>query len=239
LRGITTIAAREWGTYTSSPVAYVVAAVFLALTGYLFSIILFSSREATLRYVFDNISFLLVLISPLITMRLFAEERRNGTMELLLTLPFRESEVVLGKFFASMMLLVMMLLPTLWYAALLLFVARNLPDPGPLAAGYLGLLLQGGALLALGLFASSLTSNQVVAAVIAFTIGISMWLIGAVGSYIGGPQLAEVLSFLTISERFQDFARGIIDLRSVVFYLSLIAAFLFLTYTSLQTRRWL
>src|SRR5206468_1184386 len=116
-----------------------------------FWLILVNSREASLRYIFENISFLLVLVAPMVTMRLFAEERRNGTVELLLTLPFRDSEVVLGKFAASLMLLLVMLLPTLWYAALLLFVARDLPDPGPLASGYLGLLLHGGALMALGL----------------------------------------------------------------------------------------
>ena len=239
MRAIATIAAREWHTYTSSPVAYVVAAVFLALSGYLFSLILFSSRQATLRYLFENIGFLLVLIAPLITMRLFAEERRTGTVELLLTLPFRDTEVVMGKFTASLMLLLLMMLPTLWYVALLLFVARTLPDVGPLATGYLGVVLQGATLLSLGLFASSLTSNQVVAAVVAFTIGLAFWLIGAAGNFVGGPQVAEVLRYLTFPERFQDFARGIIDLRSVVFYVSLIAAFLFLTYTSLQTRRWL
>lgn len=239
MRGILTIAAREWGAYTASPVAYVIAAVFLALTGYLFSVILFGSREATLRYLFDNIGFLLVLIAPLLTMRLFAEERRTGTVELLLTLPFRDSEVVLGKFFASLLLMLAMIVPTLWYVALLIFVARAVPDMGPLATGYLGVLLQGAALIALGLFASSLTSNQVVAAVVAFTIGLSFWLVGAMGGFVGGPQVAEFLRFLTFPERFADFSRGVIDLRSVVFYLSLITAFLFLSYTSLQTRRWL
>lgn len=238
MRAINTIAGREWSAYTSSPVAYVLAAVYLTISGFLFAVILFSSRQATLRYLFENMSFLLVFLAPLITMRLFAEERRTGTVELLLTLPFRDSEVVLGKFLASLLLFSAILLPTLWYVVLLRTVGGATPDMGPLLSGYLGLLLQGGVLLAVGLFASSLTSNQVVAAVFAFAIALGFWLVGAL-SGVAGPQFAGLLQFLTLPSHFRDFSRGVIDLRSVVFHLSLIAGFLFLTYTSLQTRRWL
>lgn len=239
MRGILTIAAREWNAYSSSPVAYVVAALFLAGTGYVFALNLFFTRQANFRGVFDFIQFLVLLLAPLITMRLFAEERRTGTVELLLTLPFRDTEVVLGKFTASLMLLVLMILPTIWYVVLLLFVARTLPDIGPLATGYLGVVLQGAALLAVGLFTSSLTSNQIVAAVVSLSIGIGLVLIGHVGNFIGGPLVADVLRYVWFYERFRDFPLGIIDIRSVVFYASLTIAFLFLTYTSLQTRRWL
>ncbi|MBI4498135.1 MAG: ABC transporter permease subunit [Chloroflexi bacterium] len=238
MRAVSTIARREWSAYTVSPVAYVLAAIFLAISGFLFALILINTRQATLRYVFENMNFLLLFLAPLITMRLLAEERRTGTVELLLTLPFRDSEVVVGKFLASFLLYAVILVPTLWYVVLLRVLAGAAPDAGPLLSGYLGLLLQGGVLLAVGLFASSLTSNQVVAAVIAFALALGLWLVGALGSIAGG-QAAQLLQFLTLPTHFYDFARGVIDLRSVVYHLSLIAGFLFLTYTSLQTRRWL
>lgn len=238
MRAISTIAAREWKSYTVSPIAYVVAALYLLLCGYLFAVILFSTRQATLRYLFENMTFLLVLIAPLITMRLLADERRSGTMEMLLTLPFRDSDVVLGKFLAAVELFIAMVVPTLWYVVLLRIVAGTAPDAGPLLAGYLGLLLEGAVFIAIGLFASSLTSNQVVAAVIAFTIGLGFWLVSALGS-VFGPEVATLTQFLALPTHFRDFARGIIDMKSVVYYLSLIIGFLFLTYTSIQTRRWL
>lgn len=238
MRGVSTIAAREWSAYTVSPVAYVLAAVFLALSGFFFALILFDSRQATLRYLFPSVSFLLMFLAPLLTMRLLAEERRNGTMELLLTLPFRDSEVILGKFLAAFALYVAILLPTLWYVVLLRVVGGAAPEVGPLLSGYLGMLLIGGVLLSIGLFASSLTSNQVVAAVVAFAITLAFWLVGAVSTFVG-PPLAGVALFLTLPDYLQEFSRGIIDLRAVVYHLSLIAGFLFLTYTSMQTRRWL
>lgn len=238
MRAISTIAAREWKAYTVSPIAYVVAALYLALCGFMFAVILFQTRQATLRYLFENMSFLFVLITPMITMRLLAEERRSGTMEMLLTLPFRDSDVVIGKFLAALELFVAMAVPTLWYVVLLRIVAGTAPDAGPLIAGYLGLLLEGAVFIAIGLFASSLTSNQVVAAVISFTIGIGFWLVAAVGS-VFGPEAATLAQFLALPTHFRDFARGIIDFKSVVYYLSLTTGFLFLTYTSLQTRRWL
>lgn len=238
MRAVSTIISREWSAYTVSPVAYVLAAVFLALSGFLFAVILSSTRLVTLRYVFDNMNFLLIFLAPLITMRLLAEERRNGTMELLLTLPFRDSEVVIGKFLASLLLFVVILLPTVWYVVLLRVVGGTAPDAGPLLSGYLGLLLQGSALLAVGVFTSSLTSNQVVAAVMAFAIALTFWLLGAAAPF-AGPQLARLFTFLTLPTHFQDFTRGVIDLQSVVYHLSLTMGFLFMTYVSLQTRRWL
>lgn len=238
MRAISTIAAREWKAYTVSPIAYVVATLYLVICGYLFAVILFTTRQATLRYLFENMSFLLLLIAPMITMRLLAEERRNGTMEMLLTLPFRDSDVVIGKFLAALELFIAMCIPTLWYVVLLRIVAGTAPDAGPLLGGYLGLLLEGAVFIAIGLFASSLTSNQVVAAVLAFTIGLGFWLVAALGS-VFGPAVSELAQFLALPTHFRDFARGVIDLRSVVYYLSLIVGFLFLTYTSLQTRRWL
>ncbi|MCX6022617.1 MAG: ABC transporter permease [Chloroflexi bacterium] len=238
MRAVSTIAGREWKAYTVSPIAYVVAALYLVMCGYLFTVILFSTKQATLRYVFENMSFLLVLIAPLLTMRLLAEERRNGTMEMLLTLPFRDSDVVIGKFLAALELFVAMIVPTLWYVVLLRIVAQTPPDVGPLLAGYLGLVLQGAVLLSVGLWASSLTSNQVVAAVIAFAIGVGFWLIGALGS-VFGPEVGAIAQFLALPTHFRDFSRGVIDLASLTYYTSLIVGFLFLTYISLQTRRWL
>ncbi len=235
MRNTLTIAQRELYAYFVSPIAYVVAAAYLVIGGYLFSLILFYSREATMRFTFGNLNFILLLIAPMITMRLLAEERRSGTIELLLTSPVRDWEVVAGKFLASLTLFLAIVALTLVYP-LVLFVFGS-PDSGPIVAGYLSLLLAGASYLAVGLFTSSLSSNQIVAAVLGTVLLLVLWLADAAGSFAGG-NLSSVLSYISLANHSNDMMRGVIDTKDVVYYVSFIATFLFLTVRSLESRRW-
>ena len=229
------IARRELASYFTSPIAYAVTAVFLLVAGYLFWVILYYSREATMRYLFYNVTTLLLLVGPALTMRLIAEERRTGTIELLLTSPVRDGEVIAGKFLAALGLWALMLALTLVYPALLDLFGN--PDLGPIASGYLGLLLAGGAVLALGVIASTVTSNQVIAALVAFGLSLFLWLADALQGIATGA-LGSFFSYLSMSTHFYDLAKGVIDTKDVVFYLSLIFGSLFVATRLLETRRW-
>lgn len=230
-----TIARRELGAYFVSPIAYLVLAAFLLISGFLFAIILVTSRQANLEGLFANVTVILLFITPLLTMRLLADEQRAGTLEILLTSPVRDWEVVVGKFLAALGLFAIMLLCTLVYPMILLWVGGN-PDPGPIITSYLGLVLLAGAMLAIGTLASALTENQIVAAVIAFAVLLVLWLIGAAGNVATGA--APVLESLSLLGRFEDFARGAINLEDVIYYLSLIAGALFIATRVLETRRY-
>ncbi len=230
-----TIARRELAAYFVSPIAYVVTAAFLVISGYLFSIILITSRQASLEGLFFNITVVLLFIAPFMTMRLLAEEQRSGTIEVLLTAPVRDWEVVLGKFLAALGLFAVMLLFTLTYSLMLWRLGGN-PDWGRVISGYLGLCLLASATLAIGTLASALTDNQITAAVIAFAILLILWLIGAAGNVATGA--AGVLQALSISDRYDDFARGAVNLADVVYYLSLTVGALFLATRVIETRRY-
>jgi ABC-2 type transport system permease protein len=230
------IAQRELKSYFVSPVAYVVTAFFLLIAGYLFSLILLQSNEATLRYLQSNLSVIWLFVTPFLTMRLLAEEQRTGTIELLLTNPVRDAEVVIGKYLGALVFLFFMLAFTLYYPALI-YLLSGRPDLGPMAAGYLGIVLQAGAFLAVGLLASSLTENQMISAILSFAILLVLWLADAVSNNLGSP-VKDIFKYLSITQQFNDFPRGIIDTSHVVYFLSLVAACLALTVLSLQTRRW-
>lgn len=227
---------RELKSYFTSPIAYVVTALFLLMAGYLFSLILFNTREATLRYLLGNLSVIFLFITPALSMRLLAEEQRSGTIELLLTNPVRDAELVLGKFLASLVMLLVMLSLTLYYPFVIMLFGGNI-DQGPLLSGYLGVVLQGAAFLAIGLMASSLTQNQIIAAILSFGILLVLWLSDAFAGFARGP-VGEILRYLSVSGHFGDFPRGVISTTDLVYFASLIVAALFLTVVSLQTRRW-
>jgi ABC-2 type transport system permease protein len=229
------IAQKELRAYFASPIAYVVIAAFLAIMGFFFWLIVSLTREASLRGVFANMATVLLFISPALTMRLLAEEQRSGTIELLLTLPVRDWQVVVGKFLASLAVFVLMLALTLYYPLLLLLFGN--PDRGPLISGYLGLLLLGGSFLSVGLFTSSLSRNQVVAALLGFGAMLILWLIDIAGGLLG-PPMSNIVSYMSMSGHYFDFIRGVIDTKDVIFYLSMMAAFLFLSVQVLQLRRW-
>ena len=229
------IAERELKCFFVSTVAWVIAAGFMTISGLLFSVILLNSNEASLRFLISNLSVILLFVAPFLTMRLLAEEIRMGTVELLLTKPVRDIEVVLGKFLGVMGFILAMLAMTLYFPALLFIFGT--PDPGPIATGYLGVVLQAAAFAAIGLAVSSTTENQIVAAFISFSINLVLWLSESVSAFVG-PTMGAVMKFLSITSHFQDFSRGVIDTSHLIFFLSVIAAALFLTYLSLQTRRW-
>ena len=221
--------------YFSSPVAYIVATVFLIVSGYFFSVIVGATGEAHLRYVFQNLNVTLLFIAPGLTMRLFAEEKKLGTFELLMTSPISLLEIVLGKFLGAALLFLLMIAITLEYP-MFLFAYGN-PDPGPLFTIYLGFLLMGMAYLAIGMFASSLSDNQIVSFFIAFGILLMLGIISWAGQQVSGP-LGEFIQGLSVFERFESFTRGVLDTGDVIFYLSLTGTFIFLTVRSLDWQRW-
>jgi ABC-2 type transport system permease protein len=234
-----TIAAKELKSYFVSPIAYVIIAFWLVCTGLFFTLILSYSRTASLQELFGTVTVLLLLIAPALTMRLLAEEQRNGSLELLMTAPVRDWEVVLGKFLAAVTLFIAMMGLTLVYPLMLQLFGGN-PDWGAIFSGYLGLLLFAASFLAIGLFASSLTDNQMVAAVIGFVMLLILWMIGQVGTGLSlGGDLSTWLSALSVTDHFNNsFPRGVIDLTDVLFYLLLTGVMLWTTIQILEARRW-
>jgi ABC-2 type transport system permease protein len=249
MKPVYTILKRELKSYFASPIAYVVLLVFLILSGIFFFLYLqgfvesqfdprfqfFKERinlnDFVVRPYFGTVSIILLLMMPLITMRLIAEERRNFTAELLFTSPVRVFHIILGKFLASFCFFVVMVLISAVYVIVLM--AYGNPDLGPLLSGYLGLFLLGGSFLSVGLFSSSLTENQIVAAVISFGILLVFWIIGA-----SSDARDSILGYLSIINHLDNFTKGVIELRDIVYYLSFIFLGLFLTHIMLESERW-
>lgn len=236
------IAWKEIQAYFTSPIGYIVALVFLALTGVFFGVSISQDfPEASIESFIQPKDFpitfehILILLAPAMTMRLMAEEQKLGTIELLLTSPVRDWEVVLGKFLASLAFFVGTLALTLYYVVLL-FAYGN-PDSGPIWTGYLGLILYGATALSVGLLASSLTSNQIVALVVGFGILLILALMDQASTAVHGVT-STVLEQLGPTTHLDDFARGIVDTRHIIYYVTVTAIFLFLTVRSLETRRW-
>ncbi len=234
---------RELRSYFTSYVAYVLLSVFLMLSGYFFYsdlvfFILFGGYvlpTGLWQYVFLDMRLCALLVLPLLTMRLFAEERKLGTIELLWTYPLRDRDIVTGKFLASWIFFLIMLLPTL--VGPLLFYQYYQFDIGPLAAAYAGMLLLGTAFIACGLFISSLTENQVVAAMGTYGILVFFWFM-TWNEEVADQKLIRVLLRLSLFDHFYNFSRGVIDSKDVVFFLLFVAFFLFLTLQSLAARTW-
>lgn len=245
---------KEMRLYFASPIAWVILTIFLVIAGYFFySIFAFFSiasmqtamnpmmarelnvTDMVIRPLFSNLGIILLLLMPLVTMRLFAEERRSGTIELLLTYPLRDGAVLAGKYLAALTLYVIMLALTLLYPALVTYFTA--PEWGPLATGYLGLVMLGAAFLAVGVFASSLTDNQIVAAVTTFGILLMFWVIGWSADYVGGTW-GQVLKHLSLIEHFESFGKGVLDTKDLVYYVNFTLLALFLTFRSLEARRW-
>jgi ABC-2 type transport system permease protein len=177
----------------------------------------------------------LLFVLPALTMRTYAEERRSGTIELLLTSPLTDMEIVLGKFLGALALYGVMLLVTVVDIGVLFFFGN--PEVKPLLTSYLGLFLLGGSFLAIGLFISTLTSNQIVAYIVTFSVFLLLWIISWIGSFSSGV-IADLTSYLSVIEHFDDFAKGVIDTTHIIYYLSLITFGLFMTAKSVDTERW-
>jgi ABC-2 type transport system permease protein len=216
--------------------AYVIGAVFVALTGHFFvGSISSPAPEASISGVLIPTSFALVLWAPIASMRMLAEEQKLGTLELLLTAPLRDWEIVLGKFVALVAMLLGIMLPTLVYVIVLVIFAT--PDLGPLFTGYLGLLMYGSAAASLGLFTSSVTSNQIVAGVTGAISLLFLTIAGQASSLVSG--LASVLlRGISLPTHLESLVAGVIEVRDLVYFLTFIAFFLFLTTLSVEARRW-
>ncbi len=217
----------------SSPIAYVVMTVFLLIMGYSFTLSLFLSHQPSLVHVFFQMFVLFMLTAPLITMRLVAEERKLRTLEVLLTAPVSEIEIVLAKFIASMSLIVLMLLLSGAYAVVLVFFGN--PDLGPIYSGYLGLLLFGATVVGTGLLASALTSNQIVAALISLSVFLLLWIVDNFGWLLPSPFDALVVN-LSLSVHFKPFAVGSVYLSDVGFFISVALLTLLLSVRALARR---
>jgi len=235
MNNILTIFRKELRSYFSSPVAYIVLAVFLIITGWFFTSNLFLGGVVTMRNVFDIIPFIFLFFIPAITMRSFAEEKKTGTIELLLTKPITDLDIVIGKFLAALALTAIALLFTWIYVISLSFIGKL--DFGAVTGAYIGLLLMAGVYISIGIFASSLTHNQVVAFIISFLIVFALFMLNKVLIFLPSG-LASIFEYLSIDYHFGNIARGVLDSRNLIYYFSGILIFILLTKTSLESRRW-
>jgi ABC-2 type transport system permease protein len=253
MRNVLIITRKELGSYFASPIAYILLTMFGLIFGFFFwnalaffvfegmemqlrgSSFPMNLNEQVIRPLLQNVSVIGLFFIPMITMRLFAEEKRTGTIELLATSPVRDLEIILGKWLAAMLL----------YSCLLLFTAANFaflfkygnPDWKPLAVGYLGLLLQAGALLAIGTFISTLTKNQIVAGAVTFGVCLLLWVLEWVSGYESATW-ARVLAYMSVITHFESFGRGVIASKDVIFYATAIFLGLFFTARSMESLRW-
>lgn len=253
LRNVWAIAAKELRGYFASPVAWVMMGLFALIFGVFFQAHLnafvaqsmqsqfggaapnLNVNQHLIRGVLANASVLVLFILPMVTMRTYSEEKRSGTVELLLTSPLTDFEIIFGKFLGAVCLYLALVAVTFVHIGLLFSYGQ--PEWRPLIGGYLGLALQGSGFIAAGLFFSSTTKNQMTAGVATFVVLLTFWIIGwfADGA---GPTWSAILGYLSITQHFDDFGKGVIDTKHVIFYLSFIAFWLFLTVKSLDTERW-
>lgn len=253
MNNILAIAGRELRAYFASPIAYIVIGLFAALYGAFFVLYLFlfveqsmrmgamgmggpvNVNQMMLRPLLGNMAVVMLFMLPMLTMRTYAEEKRSGTFELLLTSPLTDVQIVLGKFLGAMAVYTLMLAVS-GLNVLLLFVWGT-PEWKQLLSSYLGLLLMGGSFVALGLFLSSLTRSQVVAGAATFAIALLLWIVSWFGE-TGSETVRTLTSFLSVIEHYEDFSKGVIDTKHLAYYLSFIAFGLFLTVRSVDSERW-
>jgi ABC-2 type transport system permease protein len=256
MSNILAIAHKELKSYFSSPIAYIVIGLFALVYGYFYAVMLqyfvrasmqagamgqmggqppMNVNQDMLRPVVQNMTVVMLFLLPMITMRTYSEEKRSGTIELLLTAPLTDFQIIMGKFLGAMGLYAAMLVATLPHMAVL-FVYGN-PEWKPILTSYFGLLLMGGCFISLGLFISSLTKNQIVAAAITFSTFLLLWVISWIGSFSTG-WVTDVTAYLSIIEHLDDFTKGVIDTSHLIYYVSFITFGLFLTAKSVDSERW-
>jgi ABC-2 type transport system permease protein len=249
------IAQKELKSYFSSPIAYIVIGLWALLYGYFFVAILsffvrqsmqmnqfgmqgpqsMNVNQQLIRPLLQNVTILILFLMPMVTMRTYSEEKRSGTIELLLTAPVTDFQIIMGKFLGALALYAIMLAVTAIHIGLL-FVYGH-PEWKPIVTAYLGLLLLGGCFIALGLLISSLTSNQIVAGMVTFAVFLLLWVITWIGSF-SGPTMDKLTTYLSIIDHWDDFGKGVIDTTHVIYYLSFITFGLFLTAKSVDSERW-
>ena len=252
MMNILAIANKELRSYFASPIAYIVLGFFALLYGWFYVTILnffvqqsmsmnqfgpqsMNINQQMIRLLLQNVTVLLLFVLPMITMRTYSEEKRSGTIELLLTSPLTDFEIIIGKFLGALGLYAVMLLITMVHIGLLFVYGK--PEWKPIVSAYLGLLLMGGCFISVGLFISSLTKNQIVAVMVTFAVFLFLWVINWIGSF-SGPSVEKITSYLSIIEHFDDFAKGVVDTTHLVYYLSFITFGLFLTAKSVDSERW-
>jgi ABC-2 type transport system permease protein len=235
LRNTNTIFRKEVRSYFNSAIAYVVIVVFFVLMGWFYASNIFLVNIATLRNMFEYAGIIFLFVIPAMTMRLLAEERKSGTIELLSTMPLHDVEIVLGKFLTSWVFVGITVLPTLVYYFIMLFLGDI--DQGPVVGGYLGLMLMTGVYVAVGLLASSLTENQIVAFMLGLFFCIVLFFIDKM-LLVMPDFTTSILQFLSVDYHFSNIARGVIDTRDVVYFLSVLGFSLYLSIVSLGRRKW-
>ena len=251
MSNIIAIAQKELRSYFASPIGYVITGLFALLFGFFFYNFLryFASvseqmmmsggtpnvNQHMIAGLLQNAAVIILFIMPMITMRTYSEEKRSGTIELLLTSPVTDLQIILGKFFGAMGLYAAMLGVTLLYIGMLFFLGN--PEWKPIMAGYLGLLLLGGCFISVGLLISSLTKNQIVAGIATFAVFLFLWVINWIGENASATT-RDIVNYLSITQHFEDFTRGVIDTKHLVYYLSFITFGLFLTAKSVDSERW-
>jgi len=254
MRNVIAIAQKELKSYFSSPIAYITIGFFALLYGYFYIAILayfvrqsmqmnqfqggpqaLNINQVLIRQLLQNVTILILFIMPMITMRTYSEEKRSGTIELLLTSPLTDFQIILGKFLGALALWAIMLAVSLIHIGLL-FVYGN-PEWKPIASAYLGLLLLGGCFISVGLFISSLTKNQIVAGMVTFAVFLFLWVITWIGGF-SGPTIDSLTQYLSIIDHYDDFGKGVIDTTHLIYYVSFITFGLFLTAKSVDSERW-
>jgi ABC-2 type transport system permease protein len=254
MSNVLAIANKELRSYFASPIAYIVIGLFALLYGYFFVALLSyfirmsmqmgqfgqgpqsaNVNQQLIRGLLQNVTILVLFLMPMVTMRAYAEEKRSGTIELLLTSPLTDFQIVMGKFLGALALWVIMLAVSLIHIGIL-FLYGN-PEWKPILTAYLGLLLLGGCFISVGLFISSLTKNQIVAGMVTFAVFLLLWIITWIGSF-SGPTMDRLTQYLSIIDHFDDFSKGVIDTSHLIYYLSFMTFGLFLTAKSLDTERW-
>ncbi len=253
MRNIVAIALKELRGYFASPIGWTVIGFFALLYGWFFYALLgyferqsmqmgmgmgpqnMNINQMLIGPLLMNVTVVLLFTLPMVTMRTYSEEKRSGTIELLLTSPITDWQIILGKFIGAMLLYAAMLAVTLIHMGLLFFYGN--PEWRPVLTGYLGLLLMGGCFISVGLLISSLTKNQIVAGMITFAVFLLLWVINWIGTFVG-PTAQAVFQHLSITDHFEDFARGVLDTKHLVYYTSFILFGLFLTAKSVDSERW-
>ena len=255
MTNILAIAQKELKAYFSSPIAYIVIGFWSLLYGYFLVAILsyfvrqsmqmnqfgmqgpqsMNVNQQLIRPLLQNVNILVLFLMPMVTMRTYSEEKRSGTIELLLTSPITDFQIIMGKFLGAMALYGVMLLVSLIHIGIL-FRFGN-PEWKPIATAYLGLLLMGGCFISVGLLISSLTNNQIIAGMATFGVFLLLWVVNWIGSF-SGPTVDRITQYLSIIDHFDDFAKGIVDTSHLIYYISFISFGLFLTAKSVDSERW-
>ena len=237
MTNITAIFKKEFRSYFNSPIAYIFITFFLGISAWLFFRSFFFANQAEMRGFFGLMPWIFLFFIPAVTMKLWAEEKKLGTVEILMTLPIQDYEVIIGKFLASLALLTVTVLLSLVLPLSVIYLGD--PDGGTLITGYLGLLLMGAAYISIGLFTSTVTENQIIAFIFGITVCFVLLIIGEDIVLFNTPNwLYPIFSYLGLGAHYSSILRGVLDSRDIIYYLSLIGFFLYLSTLSVESRKW-